>query len=407
MQSKVKESRFPRIWKEEIEDYTIDLSKIQYKKKRKLTEDGSIVKLFVEQGKGTEAKFGSIVYFTIEARYKDGTLCNPRADRKGVNKINLKSEEDNKAFEIALANCKFGETFWCKFTGKLLLSLKFYKELPGENVPEGCDTKEIWCKFFILRIKHSPKKIFCDFPTFMNCLEESKLVAKEYIELAKQDEELYDFALELYKFWINVMKLNLPRQVKKDMTPDNHKEKDAMLVTLYLNTAFILLKREQYISAKEVAETVLEMDPNNIKGLFRLAQACIKNENLQEKAYNCLKICFEKEPSNPSFAEYKDWFLKYEQKKNHKKANQDQWKVYRKLLDEDELKKKEKRRKERVGEEDNEEDDKEADTEDVEQEFISLEEYEKIEGVSEDWADEIKEEMEKRENEKAKKVSKD
>eukprot|EP00826_Nyctotherus_ovalis_P037823 TRINITY_DN3487_c0_g1_i1.p1 TRINITY_DN3487_c0_g1~~TRINITY_DN3487_c0_g1_i1.p1 ORF type:complete len:411 (-),score=143.88 TRINITY_DN3487_c0_g1_i1:133-1365(-) len=379
-----------RVWKEEIPDYVIDMGKVKYKKRRKLTDDGSVVKMFVEEGKGSEAAYGATVYYSIEARYKDGTLCNPRADRKGTNKMVLKGEDENKAFEIALAKCKFGESFWCKFTRKLLQSLRFYKELPFTDAPEGCDTSEIWCKFSVLKIKHAPKKIFFDFASLTSCLEESKSVAKEYIELAKLDDDLYDYALELYKFWINTLK-QLSKQVKKDMTPEDIRKKDDMIVALHLNTAFIQLKREQYILAKEAAEAALELDPKNIKGAFRLAQACIKNASLNEKTYDCLKYCFEKEPENPAFAEYRDWYLKHKQKKEDKKAKNSQWRVYTKLLEEEKLRKKKKRKRERLGKEEEEE---EEVKDEPYQDFNFF--NDKLDGVAKEWEDAIREEEEER-----------
>ena len=303
----------------------------------------------IEEGKGHEAKFGDTIYYNIESRYEEGTLCNPRSDRRGINKLSLNIKELSDAgFVYGLIGTKFGECFWCKITGKLMEALAYYKSLPITEVPKDCQRKELWCKFTILRIKHAFPKIYCDFNTLKSCIEESKTIAKNYLDLSKFDETLYDYGLELYKFWLSSFKC-LTKQIKKGMTPDSYNELNTIKVMLNLNIAFVYLNKNDFTNAKTAAEAALEIDPNNLKGNFRLAQACIEDKRLKEKTYESLKFCFSKEPNNPSFKPYKDWFDNYNGIRTEKKKKDDPWNRYKKILDNEEFDEKAKRKFHRTG----------------------------------------------------------
>jgi len=425
--SKPKVIKPPRNFREEIPDYTIDLSKLEILKKVNLTEDGKITKFLLDSGKGSESRAGDLIYYSLEARYPNGDLINPKLDRKGISKISVKGgsnktyemdqdkkliekiDESMKIFEISLNGTKFGETFWVKVSGKLLYASKFYKESlepiileqkqknPQENPSENnTQLTEIWIKFSVIRVKHQFSKIYYDYESLRNCIKESKILAREYVELGKIDNEVYYYALEIYKYWIQIFK-QLPKKVKETLTPENNKEIELEKLSLYMNIAIVNVNLEHFIEAKEYAENAIEIDPNNVKAAYWLGVACIHREEFQERAFQAFKICFDKEPMNQCLQKFKKWYDRFKAKKDGIKKSHDPWKAYKKLIERDELNNKLQRKTQRTGENVNIEENENSDSSSNEnfEEENKKEQYPiKVEDSL--WYDIIKEEEEKK-----------
>jgi tetratricopeptide (TPR) repeat protein len=407
MEKKKKEpkQKVVRNFREEIIDFQIDLTKLEFKKKTNLIgeedKDGKIIKYVLEEGKGSPAKSGATIYYHLESRYPNGVLCNPRDDRKGVKKILLKKDELSIALEIALTQCQFGEEFWCKIDGKRLKSLKYYKDIPEikECGPKG---DEIWFKFHILKIKHPINKSFCDFETLVTFINDCKNRAKEYLQLAAFDTDEYEYAAEVYKVCIQDL-VSMQKTIKATMQPSDNENKNSLLLSLYSSLAHTYLKQNSWQDAKNAAEKALEIDKTNLKAAFRLALACY-SDNLFDKAYDAFSICFEKEGNNPDLAPYKEWFINYKNKKVTAKSKVDHWKKYNDLIEYDEINKKQARKVQRTGVSNEEEDKKKEDSfeEDVEIDNNSGGDPEADSG----WGEVIKEEQKRKEELKKQKEAK-
>lgn len=398
MEKKKKEpkQKVARNFREEIIDFQIDLTKLEYKKKINLIgeedKEGKIVKFILEEGKGSPAKSGATIYYQLESRHPNGILCNPRDDRKGIKKIILKKDELSIAFEIALTQAQFGEEFWCKIDGKRLKSLKYYKDIPEikECGPKG---DEMWFKVRILKIKHPINKSFCDFQTLLAFINDAKIRAKEYLQLADVDSDEYEYAAEIYKVCIQDL-VNMQKTVKVTMQPSDNETKNSLLVSLYSSLAHTYLKQSAWQDAKTAAEKALEIDKTNLKASFRLALACY-SDNLNEKAYEAFSLCFEKEGNNPDLAPYKEWFINYKNKKVSVKNKFDPWKKYTELLEFDEINKKQARKIQRTGVSNQGEDEKEEHFEDDDVEIDN-----NVAGEPEadsGWGEVIKEDQKKKE----------
>jgi len=297
-------------WEERLDDYQIDMNKLTLIHKSFINDSKTITKYLIREGQGRLPKIGCTIYFYMETRSSNGVLYNPQDGRKSQTKLILQRNEGNKAFELVLLTMRLDEEAWFRIEGELVNSLKYYNELPLN--PDIDNNGIMWCKIRVIKIKHIVHPIFFDFKSFTEYLEEKNKLAKEYLELAKYNEELLDYVVEIYKS--NVRELReTEKRIKITMCfPIDYDIHKKYLVNTYLNLAFVLLKQEIYGKAKEAAEEVLNIDRYNLKAKYRLFLACKHSEEDYEQAYNSLKYCLSKEPNNPSFTKYKEWLIEYE-----------------------------------------------------------------------------------------------
>lgn len=80
-------------------------------------------------------------------------------------------------------------------------------------------------------------------------------------------------------------------------TDDEKHTANDLRLSCYLNNAACKLKLEEYSEASRLCTKVIELDPSNVKALFRRSQAYMKTSEL-EKAEADLKRALAIDPNN-------------------------------------------------------------------------------------------------------------
>lgn len=105
--------------------------------------------------------------------------------------------------------------------------------------------------------------------------------------------EAKNFALAITKY----TKAQLYLELVKDVEGQEEHDLNALKVLLWLNLAACNLKLESYEKVKLHCTSALEIDPKNVKGLYRRASACVAL-NLWDDAYKDVTLLLEIDPQN-------------------------------------------------------------------------------------------------------------
>ncbi|CAG7649952.1 unnamed protein product [Allacma fusca] len=104
-------------------------------------------------------------------------------------------------------------------------------------------------------------------------------------------QEKYRLAIGQYKRIIDFLK------AEASLEGNEETERKALLCAAYLNQSICYLKLEDHFNAKRNAEEALELEPKNVKGLFRLGLANIALDEPEEAKMYFQKVLAE-DPSN-------------------------------------------------------------------------------------------------------------
>jgi tetratricopeptide (TPR) repeat protein len=311
--------KFEKEEKERPADEFIDVTEIEIIESVCLIPDSTcVIKKIVERGVGPVADFESTVWYSYEARFNNGQLCNIRDNRKQINKMVIGKGNNVPGYEIVLKSMKKDEVAWG------VMHKKYHNSW---NLPEFTNKSEqereqigttLWVKFYIHRMKVGLPDYSClDFEQLCQYVQQIKDLAKEYLEIESRGNEELNFIYSFYQKAIGEMK-NVRKKIKAKMTEEDQITRNQSLIALYLNQAFVLIKLQRYKEAKNLCENALELDPDNLKGLFRLGVVCLEL-GIEEKAFNNLSKCLKREPFNQEFLKHKPFLSKFKTQKEEKK----------------------------------------------------------------------------------------
>uniref|UniRef100_A0A914ULF8 peptidylprolyl isomerase n=1 Tax=Plectus sambesii TaxID=2011161 RepID=A0A914ULF8_9BILA len=84
---------------------------------------------------------------------------------------------------------------------------------------------------------------------------------------------------------------------EKELEADQQTRRNALMVAAHLNMSLVLLKEGETVASIEQCDKVLEINPDNVKALYRRAQAR-QQQNDDDLAIGDYKRVLELEPSN-------------------------------------------------------------------------------------------------------------
>lgn len=241
-------------------------------------KDGGVLKALIKKGEGySKPNDDATVEVDLIGRYNDTVF------EKRVANFSLDEASDHgitKGLEIAIKSMQKNESA----TFELSPNYAFGKEGKSEfNIPSDANIEyDITLKSF-----ENPKESWN--MTSEEKLEQSEFVKNKGTNYFKSGK--YDIALKYYKKIIKYL------ENESDLDEEKDKLKKSLLLAGYLNTAACHLKLEDYIEARKNCDKALNMDPKNIKALFRRGQALMGVKEFEAAKTN-FKSVIDLDPSN-------------------------------------------------------------------------------------------------------------
>ncbi|KAK0410912.1 hypothetical protein QR680_005390 [Steinernema hermaphroditum] len=138
----------------------------------------------------------------------------------------------------------------------------------------------------------------------------------------------YKVALDKYRAVISML------ETDRNVSDERKVEWRNMRVTCYTNSALVELKRGQAAEAIRLCQKVLEQDANNVKGVYRMAEALSMRKDYEEAIKNYQRV-IELDPSNKAaLQKMNECAQKLEAQKNAEKKRYA--KLFKKMRTEDE-----------------------------------------------------------------------
>nr|CAD7425145.1 unnamed protein product [Timema monikensis] len=263
-------------------------------------KDGGIIRYQITKGEGyATPNDGAVVDVHLVGKY-NGTVFE---EREVTFPIGEGSEYGIcEGLERALEKFKKGEK------SRIVLKSKYaFKELgrPEVNIPPYADVEyEVELKIF----EKAKEGWSLDSD---GKLEQAKFFKEKGTNYFKAGK--YQLALKMYKKIITFLEHELGFEGEKN------DERKALLLAAHLNLAMCYLKLTENLEARDQCDKALELDPNNIKGLFRRGQAWLGMVE-PEKAKADFEMVLKLEPNNKAAANhYSLCLVKLKEQKSREK----------------------------------------------------------------------------------------
>ncbi|KAK6637332.1 hypothetical protein RUM44_007747 [Polyplax serrata] len=240
--------------------------------------DNGILRTIITPGKDyATPKEGALVEVHLTGSYQDEVF----EDRDVSFNLGEGSEFNViKGIEIALLQFKKEEKASLEIISKYAFKEEGHKEY---GIPPNATVT------YVVELKSFEKtKATWDMDAAEK-LTQTKLLKEKATNYFKAEK--YSLAAKLYK--------NMLQYVEEDVgfSDDENKERQALLLAGRLNLGLSYLKLDQHLKAKIECDKALELDPNNVKGLFRRGQASL-NMSEPEAAKLDFEAVIRLEPGN-------------------------------------------------------------------------------------------------------------
>nr|CAD7392240.1 unnamed protein product [Timema cristinae] len=263
-------------------------------------KDGGIIRYQITKGEGyATPNDGAVVDVHLVGKY-NGTVFE---EREVTFPIGEGSEYGIcEGLERALEKFKKGEK------SRIVLKSKYaFKELgrPEVNIPPYADVE------YEVELKNFEKAKEGWSLDSDGKLEQAKFFKEKGTNYFKAGK--YQLALKMYKKIITFLEHELGFEGEKN------DERKALLLAAHLNLAMCYLKLTENLEARDQCDKALELDPNNIKGLFRRGQAWLGMVE-PEKAKADFEMVLKLEPNNKAAANhYSLCLVKLKEQKSREK----------------------------------------------------------------------------------------
>ncbi|KQJ99076.1 70 kDa peptidyl-prolyl isomerase [Brachypodium distachyon] len=262
----------------------IDLELVSWKTVTEIGEDKKILKKVIKEGEGYERpNEGAVVKVKITGKLQDGTVFLKKGqDEQEPFEFKTDEEEVIGGLELAVLNMKKGEV--------ALVTI------PPEHAYGSTESKQD-----LAIVPPNSTVIYeVELVSFVKDKESWDLNNAEKIEAAgtKKEEGNALFKLSKYarasKRYEKAAKLI---EYDTSFSEDEKKQSKQLKITCNLNNAACKLKLKDYKQAEKLCTKVLELDSQNVKALYRRAQAYTQLADL-ELAETDIKKALEIEPDN-------------------------------------------------------------------------------------------------------------
>lgn len=220
-------------------------------------ETGGVLKQILRPGTGASPSHGDNVKVHYVGTLTDGTVFDSSRDKKKPFKFDLGQGRVIQAWDAGVASMKIGEL------ARLTCSAKFAYGDAGSppKIPPGAT---LYFEVELLGFYHSPS-------TTDEKLAQSEVLKNEGNECFKGG--LYKIALRRYSKATSLI------QYLYDAEGDTKKRKDALVISCHLNAAATKIKLRDWKGALSECKEVLDLDVQNVKAVYRQAQAHLGLEN--------------------------------------------------------------------------------------------------------------------------------
>ncbi|KAJ6747659.1 PEPTIDYLPROLYL ISOMERASE [Salix koriyanagi] len=277
---------------------TIQLELVSWRSVTAVTDDKKVLKKIVKAGEGFDRPTeGSHVKVTYVGKLGDGTVF----DRKGTDgepfEFITSEEQVNEGLDMAIMTMKKGERATVTVDAEFLHGRDISGKLPANSL----------LHYEVELLDFIKEKPFWKMDTLekFEASERKKLDGNVLFKAGKfwRASKKYDKATEYIEF-------------DHSFTDDEMCLAKSLRLSCHLNNAACKLKSGEYLEASRLCTKVLDLDPLNVKALFRRSQAYLKTSEL-EKAEADIKKALAIDPNNREVKlEYME--LKEKQRKYNK-----------------------------------------------------------------------------------------
>ncbi|XP_031281283.1 70 kDa peptidyl-prolyl isomerase-like [Pistacia vera] len=258
---------------------TIQLELLWWKSIINVTGDGKVFKKIIKAGEGFDRPSeGSLVKVKYIARLEDGTIFERKGSEEEPFEFLTLEENINEGLDRAIMTMKKGEQAMVTVGGEYLSSHEVSEVVSANSV----------LYYEVQLIDFTKDKPFW------------KMDTQEKIEACERKKHDGNLLFRAGKYWRASKKYEKAAkfiEFDHSFTDDEKHIANALRLSCYLNNAACKLKLEEHSEASRLCTKVIELDPSNVKALFRRSQAYMKTSEL-EKAEADMKRALAIDPDN-------------------------------------------------------------------------------------------------------------
>ncbi|XP_024031211.1 70 kDa peptidyl-prolyl isomerase [Morus notabilis] len=258
---------------------TIEIELISWKSVVDVTGDKKVVKKIIKPGEGFDhPNEGAIVKVIYTGTLEDGSEFESKGSEEEPYEFVCLEEQVNEGLDRAIMTMKKGEQ------ALVTVGAEF---LPSFDASRMVATGSL-VYYRVQLIEFTKEKPFWKMDT------SEKL---EFCERKKHDGNLL---FKAGKFWCASKKYekeNYLIEFDHSFTDDEKYQAQTLWLSCQLNNAACKLKMDEFLQASKLCTKVLEVDPFNIKALYRRSQAYLRISEL-EKAEEDIRRALRIDPNN-------------------------------------------------------------------------------------------------------------
>ncbi|KAK9129057.1 hypothetical protein Syun_017854 [Stephania yunnanensis] len=258
---------------------TIDLELVSWKNVIDITENQRVRKKIVREGEGFDRpNEGSLVKVKYICKAEDGTICESEGSEMEPFEYLCFQDQIFEDLDKAIATMRKGE--------KALVTI-YSGDMNNSDV-SGTAPAVITALYDVELISFTKEK-----PCW-------KMETSEKLEVCERKKDEGNKLFKAGKFWCASIKYDKAAkcvELDHSFTDEEKALANALRISCNLNNAACKIKLGEYVEAAKLCTKVLELDPLNVKALYRRSQSYLRISEL-EKAEIDIKKALTIDPKN-------------------------------------------------------------------------------------------------------------